>query len=122
MTECHEELCHPRGLLDACLLLLIRERPSHGYDLIGRLRPFGFDGAEPGLVYRALRRLDDCGYVDGHWADPPTGRRRRVYEITPKGAKELALSAQSVKGLGMVLDELITRYVTATSSPPRDPR
>ncbi len=48
------DFCHPRGLLEACLLLLMREAPAHGYELRARLARFGFEGQDPGAVYRAL--------------------------------------------------------------------
>ncbi|MCA1680840.1 MAG: helix-turn-helix transcriptional regulator, partial [Actinobacteria bacterium] len=45
----------PKNFLRPCLLLLLREAPAHGYELLDRLRAFGFEGSDPGGLYRALR-------------------------------------------------------------------
>src|SRR4028118_363495 len=45
----------PKNFLRPCLLLLLREHPAHGYDLLERLRPLGFNRDDPGRLYRALR-------------------------------------------------------------------
>ena len=53
----------PKNFLRACLLLLLREQPAHGYELLERLRPFGFARDDPGGLYfhslpRPIRLLD----------------------------------------------------------------
>ena len=52
----------PRNFLRPCLLLLLREQPAHGYELLERLRTFGF-ARDPGGLYRALRGLEQDGFV-----------------------------------------------------------
>src|SRR5437764_479669 len=37
----------PRSFLRPCVLLLLREQPAHGYELLERLQAFGFDGSHP---------------------------------------------------------------------------
>lgn len=37
------EIAHPRALISPCLLLLLAEAPGHGYELMERLKPLGFD-------------------------------------------------------------------------------
>ena len=44
------ELGLPRNFLRPCVLLLLREEPAHGYDLLERLRPLGFTRDDPGLA------------------------------------------------------------------------
>src|SRR5918992_1317651 len=50
----------PRNFLRPCVLLLLREEPAHGYDLLQRLRQFGFMRDDPGRLYRALSALEDA--------------------------------------------------------------
>ena len=38
----------PKNFLRPCLLLLLREQAAHGYQLLDRLRAFGFEGSDPG--------------------------------------------------------------------------
>ena len=84
------------GHLEMLLLSTIAAQPMHGYAIIERIRRRSdgvFDYAE-GTVYPALRRLEDEGCVKSRW-DNVDGRRRRVYEISRKGRKELATQRQA---------------------------
>ena len=60
----------PKNFLRPCLLLLLREQPAHGYELLERLRPLGFGRDDPGGLYRALRSLEPE-------AEPAAPRGRR---------------------------------------------
>lgn len=86
----------PRGMLRACILLLVGERPSHGYDLIERLRRLGFEH-DPSRIYRALRWLEDAGLVRPTWHTPHSGPARRVFDVTPAGAAALEGCARAMR-------------------------
>jgi len=80
----------PKGHLDLLLLAVLRSGPAHGYAVIAALRDQSggaFDLRE-GTVYPALHRLERLGLVASGWTDGP-GRRRRVYELSGKGAAAL---------------------------------
>ena len=50
---------------EPALLLLLRERPAHGYDLLERLPELtGEQRVEMGNLYRLLRALEEEGLVD----------------------------------------------------------
>jgi poly-beta-hydroxybutyrate-responsive repressor len=72
-------------LIEPCLLLLLHEKPSHGYDLIDKLVEFGFeeDAPDPGTVYRNLRRMEEEGLVKSTWITEGPGPAKRLYEVTP---------------------------------------
>ena len=69
----------PRNFLRPCILLLLREEPAHGYDLLERLRPLGFTRDDPGRLYRALRALEEEKLVRSAWEPSGTGPDRRIY-------------------------------------------
>jgi len=78
------------GHLDLLLLAALRDAPRHGYAVIDHLRRASggrFDYPE-GTVYPALHRLEGEGLLRSGWSEVE-GRRRRVYELTAKGAKTL---------------------------------
>ena len=55
-----------RGIrfLEPGLLALLREKPTHGYDLIAELPSLlGTDRVDVGNVYRALRGMEERGLV-----------------------------------------------------------
>jgi poly-beta-hydroxybutyrate-responsive repressor len=100
----------PKNFLRPCLLLLLREQPAHGYDLLERLRPLGFDRDDPGRLYRTLRGLERDGLVRSAWEPSSAGPDRRMYEITRRGMEELHRRAKAVAGARDVLDVFLTRY------------
>lgn len=74
-----------RSLLQALLLLLIRQQPGHGYDLVERLGELGLTDVEAGQAYRALRSLERRHSVVSVWVTSPAGPPRRRYELTSQG-------------------------------------
>ena len=87
-----------KGHLDLLLLSVLSRGPGHGYEVITRLRDRS-DGAfelPEGTVYPALHRLEEAGLLASAW-DVVSGRRRRIYRLTPAG--EAALAA-AVAGSG----------------------
>lgn len=100
----------PKNFLRACVLLLLREHPSHGYDMLERLAALGFERDDPGRLYRALRSLEDEGLVRSSWERSAAGPARRIYELTRRGMEELHAVAAGVAGTARVLDSFLTRY------------
>jgi PadR family transcriptional regulator len=108
-----ESLLMPRdpfsGHLEMLLLAALRSQPMHGYAIIEYVREASegqFDYAE-GTIYPALRRLEDDGLVRSRWSETG-GRRRRVYSLSPQGARALAGRRSEwelfTKGVQAVLD------------------
>ena len=80
-----------KGHLDLLLLAVLEKGPAHGYALIESLRgrSGGTFNLPEGTVYPALHRLEKDGLLSSHWSEE-SGRRRRVYQLTPKGVESLA--------------------------------
>ena len=75
---------------EPALLLLLRERPAHGYDLIERLPELtGDERVEMGNLYRLLRALEEEGLVSSEWDATSPGPAKRRYAITETGAQLL---------------------------------
>src|SRR4051794_20907498 len=80
-----------RGHLDSLLLAALAIGPTHGYEVIGRMKQASggeLDLAE-GSVYPALHRLEQDGLLSST-AELTHGRRRRVYALTEAGQRALA--------------------------------
>ena len=79
-----------KGHLDMLLLTAVQGRPMHGYAIADMLRTRSagaFDLPE-GTLYPALHRLERGGLMASRWSEV-NGRRRRVYQLTPKGRREV---------------------------------
>jgi PadR family transcriptional regulator PadR len=80
-----------KGHLDMLLLAALQARPAHGYAVAEALRTRSngaFDLPE-GTLYPALHRLERAGLVSSRWSEV-NGRRRRVYQLSAKGHRQLA--------------------------------
>lgn len=100
----------PKDFLRPCLLLLLREEPAHGYELLERSGALGLDGSDPGRLYRTLRKLESEGLVRSAWKPSETGPPRRIYQITRRGMEELHRRAKELHaGLDLV-EGFIGRY------------
>ena len=100
----------PKSFLRPCLLLLLREQPAHGYELLVRLRPLSFAGDDPGGLYRALRALESDGLVHSAWEPSRAGPDRRIYELTRAGMEELHRRSKSLVRARSTLDVFLSRY------------
>jgi len=91
-------------------LLLLREHPAHGYELLERLRPLGFSRDDPGRLYRALRALESDGLVRSIWEKSTSGPDRRMYELTRPGMESLHDAAQALSETCEILGVFLSRY------------
>lgn len=78
-----------RGVLDMCLLALLTEQPTHGYDLVRRLGAIGLDTISYGTIYPLLTRMRRLGLIADERVESPTGPPRKVYAPTPAGRQAL---------------------------------
>ena len=75
---------------EPALLLLLREEPAHGYDLLERLPELtGEQRVEMGNLYRLLRALEEEGLVTSEWDAGSPGPAKRRYTLTATGTQLL---------------------------------
>ncbi len=110
----------PKNFLRPCLLLLLRERPAHGYDLLERLEPLGISRADPGRLYRALRTLEKEDLVHSAWERSEAGPDRRIYELTRPGMEALHAASQALLETNTVLTTFLSRYSEFVALRPQD--
>ena len=95
----------------AALLLLLRERKSHGYDLLERLPELtGEERIDVGNLYRALRALEEQGLVSSEWDDSIPGPAKRTYELTDAGGEALERWAASLADTRARIDTFLHRH------------
>jgi PadR family transcriptional regulator PadR len=96
--------------LEPGLLALLRERPTHGYELIAELPALvGTERVDVGNVYRALRGMEERGLVTSEWSDDLPGPAKRTYEITDEGRRALERWSHWLREARNRIDTLIAR-------------
>src|ERR1051325_12048355 len=69
--------------VEPSLLLLLRERPLHGYELLERLPEVGVEGrVDIGNLYRLLRALEEEGLVSSEWSADVPGPAQGPHQLT----------------------------------------
>lgn len=101
--------CEPRNFLRPCLLLLLQERPAHGYDLVERLHTSFIDDTDAGGVYRTLRTFEREGLVRSSWTTSAAGPARRTYSLTPAGADDLRRQVDTLEATHQLLHTFLGR-------------
>lgn len=100
----------PRNFLRPCLLLLIAEAPSHGYDLLDRLPALGVHQTDPGRLYRVLRALEREDLVHSEWETSESGPARRTYQLSDQGREWLHAWAGALAENRRIVADFLGRY------------
>ncbi len=113
---------HPRGrgwlvrarverFSEPALLLLLRDRPAHGYELLEALTEvLGGERVDMGNLYRFLRLLEAEGIVRSEWDDDAPGPSKRVYELTDEGRALLDYWASALRDSQTRISAFLARY------------
>jgi DNA-binding PadR family transcriptional regulator len=80
------------GDLQLIILLLLRERPRHGYEVIKALeeQSCGIYTPSPGMVYPALTYLDEVGF-----ATASSEGSKKLYTLTDEGKAHLSQNGEA---------------------------
>lgn len=96
-----------RGTLEFCILLMIRRRPSYGYEIISTLEQYPIVAAKENTIYPLLRRLLKEGYISSSWQEGTEGLPpRKYYAITDQGQEYLTAMTEEWQHLLDAIQEL----------------
>lgn len=80
-----------KGILDGCLLAIIKNKEVYGYELADKLESYGFHSFSEGTIYPLLLRMQREELVTSTLKKSTAGPRRKYYSLTAKGEKELGM-------------------------------
>jgi DNA-binding PadR family transcriptional regulator len=100
-------------LFEGYILLLIKEKPSHGYELAKQLTDLGIHlpgiGAM-GNLYRILAVYEENGFISSAWKTEAIGPAKKEYQITEKGEAELRFISDNLSTLRNRIDDFLKKY------------
>ena len=101
---------------EPALLLLLRDRPAHGYELVESLSEL-LPGrrADMGNLYRSLRAMEAEGLVSSEWDAEAPGPAKRRYELTAGGRRLLDEWAEALTHVRDRIDTFLKRYENGRS-------
>jgi PadR family transcriptional regulator, regulatory protein PadR len=104
--------------VEPSLLLLLRERPLHGYELLERIPELGAEGrVDIGNLYRLLRALEEEGLVRSEWSAELPGPAKRTYELTDEGHRLLDRWAEALRRARETITTFLQRYEASVAIP-----
>jgi PadR family transcriptional regulator, regulatory protein PadR len=102
---------------EPALLLLLRERPAHGYELLDALPELlPAERVDMGNLYRALRSLEQDGLVSSEWDGA-----KRIYDLTHEGRALLDEWAAALARAQERISVFLTRYGKEVTDAPSSP-
>ena len=77
-----------KGMLEYCILLLLKQQSAYANDIIQRLRDAEMIVME-GTLYPLLTRLKNDGLLAYEWQESTQGPPRKYYKLTTEGHEAL---------------------------------
>jgi PadR family transcriptional regulator PadR len=96
-----------RGVLEYCVLALLRDGEQYGVELARRLGSVDALTTSEGTLYPLLSRLRRRGLVLTEWRESPAGPPRRYYSLTPTGHSTLASFSTEWATFRQAVDQLM---------------
>jgi PadR family transcriptional regulator PadR len=97
-----------KGVLDMCLLAVISEEPTYGYEMARKLQERGLKLVSEGSIYPLLSRLQKQGLVDGYLVESPGGPARKYYRLATPGRQALESWTADWRTLATGVDGVLT--------------
>jgi len=99
----------PPGTLNLIILRVLRGGALHGYAIARKIQLLSNDElqVEEGSLYPALQKLLIKGFVKAEWDVSDSGRKVRVYRLTPAGRKQLETELSEFKRTTFAIENII---------------
>lgn len=78
-----------KGILEGCVLEIINQGETYGYEITQQLRALGFDDVVEGTVYTITTRLEKNKLVNVEKRVSSIGPPRKFYTLTESGQEKL---------------------------------
>lgn len=105
-----------RGLLELCILGLLENQSSYGYEIVTRLANTPRLAVNEGTVYPLLRKLKGLGWLATYWEESDSGPPRQYYKISKKGNGKLVELRSEWAGLVAEVDEILSTNTQSSST------
>jgi PadR family transcriptional regulator PadR len=98
------------SMLEPVLLILLMEKPRHGYTLLSELETLGLSTIHPSVVYRTLRELEGLEWIRSDWdTDQTQGPPRRIYQLTRQGEEAIQNWEHELRKTSELISQLMGR-------------
>ncbi|GGA84401.1 PadR family transcriptional regulator [Ornithinibacillus halotolerans] len=96
-----------KGVLEGCILSIIDQQPTYGYELSVRLQEFGLSDVSEGSIYPILLRLQKENLIVGTMKKSELGPKRKYYHLTDAGIEALTEFKLQWENIKIPVDHII---------------
>ncbi len=96
-----------RGILEGCVLAVIAEGETYGYEILAKLEKCGFEALLEGTLYPVLTRLEKKKLVSCRKEKSPYGPMRKYYSITEEGTAALETFKENYEKITAAADMIL---------------
>jgi len=96
-----------RGTLEGCILKVIFSEVTYGYEIMEKLKSFGFSDISEGTIYPLLVRLEKKALISSEFRPSPLGPNRKYYFITGDGEDMLHLFEEYWSSLSQTVNRIL---------------
>lgn len=97
-----------KGILEGCVLAIISNGETYGYDILSVLERHGFTDIHEGTLYPVLVRLEKKKNIICRIGKSPFGPKRKYYTITEEGMMDLEQFLTSYYRLTKCVNNIIS--------------
>lgn len=97
-----------KGVLEMCLLAVIADEPSYGYEMARKLEDRGLTLVGEGSIYPLLSRLQRQDLIEAYTQQSPGGPPRKYYRIAAAGKRRLGEWIGEWRALSHGVDRIVT--------------
>lgn len=98
-----------KGILEGCVLAIIADGETYGYEIIAKLEISGFESLMEGTLYPVLARLEKKGMIACRKEKSPYGPIRKYYSITQAGERSLETFRENYDKITAAADTVLKR-------------
>jgi PadR family transcriptional regulator PadR len=96
-----------KGILEGCILAIIKRDFVYGYEMNEKLQQFGFSAVSEGTIYPLLLKLQNKKLIIGESKPSPDGPKRKYYKLTELGEIECDIFTQQWQILDNCVNNLL---------------
>jgi len=101
-----------KGVLELCVLALLSQADSYGYDIASRLAD-AIDMGE-GTIYPLMRRMQKDGLVTTYLVESTSGPPRKYYRLSDEGRRSFAAQKEAWERFTRSVSAILVKPVERT--------
>lgn len=96
-----------KGILEGCILSIISQGETYGYEILSKLNAYGFDNLIEATLYPILTRLEKKKMISCRLGKSPLGPSRKYFSITPEGQEYLEEFKQNYSSVIGIANQIL---------------